>query len=105
MPFLSFELTMPQRGSTDGKWGGDNRRHIIINNLTFFTVWKILKGDSTKDFLYNFGDGWLAQVKVTKLDSTKKIPRSTNFCGYAWMIDSIITNGYIKATDGDKEMV
>ena len=50
-------------------------------------------------YYYNFGDGWGASVNVYILDGAKEASRlrrkSDGFCGYEWMIDSIITNGKI----------
>lgn len=51
---------------------------------------------------YNFGDGWLARVDVSQVDA-KEASRlrkaSKGFCGYEWMIDSILTRGMISTGD------
>jgi hypothetical protein len=49
-------------------------------------------------YYYNFGDGWGASVSVRKVTAAqaRKIERkSVGFCGYEWMIDSIIRDGEI----------
>jgi hypothetical protein len=48
---------------------------------------------------YNFGDGWGAAVDMRVLEPGQK--RSLNkinagFCGYNWMVDSILNCGAIK---------
>ena len=51
-------------------------------------------------FTYNFGDGWVARVSVRGVTPAekRKIERNTKgFCGYDWMIDSIIRDGEILA--------
>lgn len=48
---------------------------------------------------YNFGDGWGAGVSVKIVDGVKgknaAIKGSKGFCGYEWMIDSILERGKI----------
>lgn len=95
---IVFELTFPNRGSWDGHWSGEKTKHVIImtnNSIPKVTQEKIID----KDFWYNFGDGWCACVDVYKVDSreaTKLRKANTGFCGYDWMVKSIILNGEIK---------
>ena len=50
---------------------------------------------------YNFGDGWGANVSVRIVEGAKSrnqaIKGSKGFCGYDWMIDSILKHGKIIA--------
>ncbi len=49
-------------------------------------------------YYYYFGDGWGASVSVREVATSEagKIERkSAGFCGYDWMIDSIIRHGEI----------
>lgn len=46
-------------------------------------------------YTYNFGDGWVAAVSVREAKA-REIP-SCRFCGYEWMIDSILKRGAITA--------
>ena len=51
-----------------------------------------------KNFYYRWDDGWTARVSVTQMPATeaRKIARrSKGFCGYDWMIKSIIKYGCI----------
>lgn len=85
-----FTLSMPNRGSWNGRWSGEDRVYarIFHNN-------DVPKDIIGKDFYYNWDDGWCACVSVTKVDSkeaAKIRKKSAGFCGYDWMIRSIIKN-------------
>lgn len=59
-----------------------------------------MEGKNERNFHYNFGDGWSANVKVKVTDSKTKSKIEKNnsgFMGYDWMIDSIFKNGKIIA--------
>lgn len=91
-----FELSMPNRGSWNGGWSGASDKYVKSRELP-------LKGnDNVKDgayHYYNFGDGWGAGITVRIVDGAKaknaEIKGSKGFCGYDWMIDSIMKNGKI----------
>ena len=90
---IIFTLSMPNRGSWNGRWSGEDRVYarIFRNN-------DVPKDIIGKDFYYNWDDGWCACVSVTKIDSkeaAKIRKKSAGFCGYDWMIRSIIKNGEI----------
>ena len=51
-----------------------------------------------KSFSYNFGDGWVAYVKVREAKFREKA--SNKFCGYNWMINSILFHGEILEKEG-----
>ena len=90
---IIFTLSMPTRGSWNGRWSGEDRVYarIFHNN-------DVPKDIIGKDFYYNWDDGWCACVSVTKIDSkeaAKIRKKSAGFCGYDWMIRSIIKNGEI----------
>lgn len=94
---LCFELSMPNRNSWNGKWSGENDFYAKVVN---FGKGK-KRNDRAKEvldkryFYYSFGDGWAASVSVKKIESkeSSKIRRkSKGFCGYDWMIDSIVSN-------------
>lgn len=98
MKYISFTLNMPNRGSWNGKWSGDD---VGFCNVVRFpevqkeTFNRIIKGHY---YYYNFGDGWGASITSKEVDSKEaaKIQKSKNgFCGYEWMIDSIIKHDKI----------
>lgn len=107
---VSFELTMPNNNSWNGKWTGADKKYFVIRkfagkdakdviNKVFISV--ITPTEiCAKSFYYNFGDGWGANVKAEVVDSytaRKRTKESAGFCGYQWMIESIIKHGKIIA--------
>lgn len=96
---IAFILSMPNVGSWNGRWSGADNVYAVVKsfpgkargahaaNLTL-----------RKHFSYNFGDGWRASIEVRAVDSAearrlRKV--SKGFCGYEWMIDSILKDGAI----------
>lgn len=97
MRTISFELTMPNRNTWNGKWSGDGDRFFIIKTLKKSQL-SFMEGKNSKSFYYNFGDGWGANVKAETVDSREGRKRrkiSKWFCGYDWMVDEIIKHGRI----------
>lgn len=97
---ISFELTMPSNNSWNGKWSGADKQYIKVQNLTSTRAAKILAAASSYD--YNFGDGWVARVRVRHVGASeaRKLRKvSDGFCGYDWMIDSILKHGDIRVEE------
>lgn len=94
--YAIFKLSMPNRGSWNGGWSGERDKYVKCRTLP-------PKGNpNVKDganHYCNFGDGWGANVSVKVVDGVKaknqEIKGSKGFCGYEWMIDSILNNGKI----------
>lgn len=84
---LQFELTMPNNSSWNGVDTGNKGGHYLHVNVDK------RKADELdgKSFYYNFGDGWGANIKVTKHRKQK----SNGFRGYDWMVDEILKYGKI----------
>lgn len=92
-----FELTMPHRGSWNGRWSGENSGHYIFKDFPpgYF--------QKNKDRLigqweYRWDDGWAACITSSEASGQefrelKK--RNTGFCGYSWMVRSILLDGTI----------
>lgn len=93
---IKFELSMPDIGSWNGRWSGENNLYAKVISFKGKAREKIAQEiTEIGDFYYNFGDGWSANINVEKIDSkeTAKVKRkSKGFYGYEWMIDSIIKN-------------
>ena len=94
--FIQYTLTMPNKGSWDGKWTGEGicyavcRRYAKDPNFT------------ESNWSYHWDDGWSAKItakKITAKEASGIRKKSAGFCGYDWMIDSIETNGEIKLTE------
>jgi len=93
---LSFELTMPNVGSWNGKWTGAEWPYFRCRTLSKKDGEKFMQEKTNarcRNFYYNFRDGWGANVEVKVIDSytRRKLEKITEgFCGYEWMIDSIL---------------
>lgn len=91
---VAFILTMPNVGSWNDRWTGENDLYCVTRMNK--SVPKEVVG---KEFYYNFGDGWSACVEVRSVDSRtahKMNNKSKGFCGYDWMVDSIIKHCEIR---------
>lgn len=90
MKRLIFELSMPSNNAWNGKWSGAESKYTVSKTVTDKAAKRI------KDYYsYAFGDGWVAAVTVRKAKPREKA--TGKFCGYNWMIDSIVYHGEIKA--------
>lgn len=84
---IIFELTMPNCGSWNGKDTGNKEGCFIFKNVDNKTAEKLI---GTNHY-YNFGDGWGANIRVTKGRKCK----TNGFRGYDWMVEEIIKYGKI----------
>jgi hypothetical protein len=97
---LLFLLTMPSIGSWNGKWTGEGQIYARARNVKQHTDCK------EGNYHYSWGDGWGANIevkKVTVVEANKYIKKSVGFCGYDWMIDSILLYGQILNSNEIKE--
>jgi hypothetical protein len=88
---------MPNVGSWNGKWTGESKLYAKIVNTGRVNALKqrALEVLDKKLFCYNFGDGWTARIdvrEVTSKEAAKIRRKSSGFCGYDWMVNSIMTN-------------
>lgn len=93
MKYFCFRLSMPNVGSYNGKWSGE--KDLYARVLKFYKKDKV---PECKSYSYPFGDGWVARIDVTEVDSkeAKRIQKvSQGFLGYDWMINSIIEHDKI----------
>ena len=100
MKYLQFTLSMPGKGSWNGKWSGEGNLYAKVRK--FSSSKKNQANPFLKEDTYSFSwpDGWRASVNVKEIDSAtaRKVNKaSRGFCGYDWMIDSILSKGYITA--------
>lgn len=119
--YLLFRLSMPNKGSWNNSWSGDGKNYLNIRAVPESKYEEIMKdakscpiykgvfvrekvGESKPqmNYSYDFGDGWCASVSVeeveskTKANALKKL--SDGFCGYDWMIESILKHNEIKSS-------
>lgn len=91
---IVFELSMPNKGSWNRKWSQEGQ--CFVRCYPERTVPKEYWGQS---YYYSWDDGWTACVSVTQMqakDARKLEQKSKGFCGYDWMISSIIEHGDIR---------
>ena len=68
---LSFHLKMPSVNTWNGKWTGDGKRYYSFREGEKEQE----VGLDGESFHYNFGDGWIASVKVEKISTKEKTKR------------------------------
>jgi hypothetical protein len=96
---LAFILSMPGCSSWNGKWSGEGSLYAIIKS--FGSKKAQAKAEiilAARHYGYNFGDGWRAAVEVKRVEGSELRDirkRSKGFCGYDWMVDSILADGAI----------
>lgn len=91
---IAFELTMPNKGSWNGKWSQEGQLFVRCRDQR--CVPREYWNDS---FFYRWDSGWTACVttrQVTAAEAKKLERKSKGFYGYDWMIDSIIRYGDIR---------
>src|SRR5690554_3261025 len=96
MKHFLFTLSMPNNNAWNGKWTGEGRDYV--RGKSFRNSDERLDNFEEKGYLYDFGDGWVARVDVKEVTAQKRrkaMKNSDGFCGYDWMIHSIIKNGEI----------
>lgn len=93
---IAFELSMPRAASWNGRWSGENGLYVKVLKLTKEKEVQI----DGKNYNYRWSDGWCARVSARAIDSKEaaRLRRKSNgFCGYDWMIDSIIEHNEIRS--------
>lgn len=92
---LAFTLSMPGCPSWNGKWSGEGRKYVITQTFSSSRKGVEKANRILKEgyYDYSFSDGWCAGVDVTLVDAkqaAKLRKESAGFCGYDWMVNSII---------------
>lgn len=94
---LCFELSMPHVASWNGRWSGEKDVHVIMKSSREIGEKRCDELDG-KSFFYRWDDGWCACVSCRIIDGDEgEFLRRVNrgFCGYDWMVKSIIKNNEI----------
>lgn len=99
MRHIVYILTMPNVGSWNGRFAGEG--HLNCEVRSYLKDSDIPKKVlSMKDgYHYDFGDGWLVNIKATQIKENEKDKyeeASRGFYGYEWMIKEIEKFGRIK---------
>jgi len=99
---IAFTLSMPRNNAWNNCWTGAEKMYIVTRTVPKDKASEILKIGS---FGCSFGDGWVANISAESVDSrqaAKLRKKSSGFCGYEWMVNSIITTNEIQCPGGDK---
>lgn len=98
---------MPGNNAWNGKWSGEGNLYAMVKTIPNTKAGKAklesIVGSGAiqrNSFGYSFGDGWFARVEARVVDSGSARmfrTKSKGFCGYEWMVDSILKNGKILA--------
>lgn len=94
---LAFELSMPRNNAWNGRWSGESRCYAIVRTYRGVKQEKRAT-ELCGSHYYDFGDGWGARINVRAVDATEARrlrKNSAGFCGYDWMVRSLLTYGEI----------
>jgi hypothetical protein len=94
---LQFTLNMPGRNTWNGEWSGDEKLFAVTRTISKTDAEKILQ---RSNYGYDFGDGWRADVSVKRITAAERMKvkrKSAGFCGYEWMVASILKHKEITA--------
>jgi len=101
-----FKLSMPNVGSWNGRWSGEERNYIIKKSVTDKKLTELGITDmKPASWYYSWGDGWGASVDCRLLKKGERLKKSNGFSGYDWMVTSIMDYGKIMATHEIKAML
>ncbi len=95
---IAFILSMPNVGSWNGKWSSAGNLYAVVKTMAGKKRTAHATQLAGRHFSYNFGDGWRASIEVRAVDSSdarKLRAASKGFCGYEWMVESILEDGAI----------
>ena len=95
---IAYILTMPNRGSWDGRWSGEKNLYAVIKRYTTKSG-KQKAVTRVGKYHYRWSDGWGANVQCKIIDAVearKMRKASKGFCNYEWMIEEIERYGRIR---------
>lgn len=99
---VCFTLTMPNRASWNGRWSGEDRFYAVIEKFRDTKKHRAKARELLEkgSWYYRWDDGWGAIItakEVTPAEARTIRRKSNGFCGYEWMIKSILNYGAIYA--------
>jgi len=94
---LVFELTMANCPSWNGRWSGEDRGHYLFKNFMGAKGgMRAAKLIADGPYRYQWDDGWAALISVREVDADEARrlrSRNAGFCGYDWMVETIVLYG------------
>ena len=103
---LAFELSMPSNNAWNGRWSGDGECYAIVRAFRKGWPTTIDGAPIPERATYSFGDGWVAAVSVREVnrgDAARLRRRTRGFCGYDWMVESLLCVGRILTREALRE--
>lgn len=98
MKRIEFTLSMPGRSSWDGGWSGQGNHYAVVRTLPDAKVAEL----AGRSWSYSFGDGWIARVDTREVPKGEHTRKSDGFCGYDWMVTSILERGRIETGEAGR---
>jgi hypothetical protein len=96
---VEFKLSMPNRGSWNGGWSGSEKNYTRVKTIGVKLAKKLgLDTNKTNSWSYSWSDGWVARITATVLEPGQRAKKSDGFCGYDWMLDSILMYQEIRSS-------
>lgn len=99
MKRIEFKLSMPGNPSWNGKWSGDEKRYALVRLVPDGKAAELLEASS---WGYVWSDGWSARVEAREVPKGERAKKSAGFCGYDWMVSSILAVGRIELEGGGR---
>ncbi len=99
-----FVLRMRNTPTWNGRWSGEGDLHAMRMNVSAKKAEELLKEGS---FYFSWPDGWSCAVDVVKPsppEARRMAKNNKGFCGYVWMVNSILKYGRILDDDGVKKL-
>lgn len=79
------------------EWSGSEDQYLLYLSLGTKTLATLgFDTNVEQSWSYSFGDGWQACVTGRVMNHGEKKQKSSGFCGYNWMVNSIVSYNEIK---------
>jgi hypothetical protein len=83
---VEFKLNMPGRTTWNGAWSGDDRNYTLVREVDDVVAAKL----DGRTWSYGWNDGWRARICACVVPADMQLAKSDGFCGYDWMVESIL---------------
>jgi hypothetical protein len=96
MKRVEFVLTMPNIGSWNGDWSGEEKHFAVVEHIKDAKVKELFGDRPERSWRHHWDDGWSACVSARLMKKGERTKKSDGFCGYEWMAKSILKIGKIR---------
>lgn len=95
---VEFKLSMPHAGSWNRQWSSAGRNFTVTRRMSELSASRL---GIPRSWRHAWDDGWCAAIDARVMGKGERSEKSHGFCGYEWMVDSIIRCGKIQYSDTD----